>query len=104
MITTTSSSAAVAMMRAGPLRGAATRAEAAPGFGGGEAGELGGLAVATGGSCACAWVGGDRRRGRPARDRRVGDLAEACGELDPLVRGEDAVEPGGTADGAPLRG
>src|SRR6267378_8628468 len=97
MTTTTAASAPTASARPRPARGARGR-PAGPvgvGGGGGAAGGLGGLAVATG----LPFVAGrgwrrlvvDRRRGGRAHDARVGDLAEACDQLDPPAGGEHGL-------------
>src|ERR1039458_9291819 len=91
-------------VRGGSGRAAAPRVGTARG-GGGEAGGLGGLAVAIGFPSArhlSAGLIGDRRRRGSIGDRRVGNLAQTRDQLDPLVGGERRVEYAGRVRDASL--
>src|SRR5580692_7106156 len=98
MIKTTSPSAPAATIRIG-LDGAGARTRGAGPEelgGGGEAGGLGGLVVATGAPfrarAGCAGIVRDRCARVPTANRRVGDLAEPIDQRDPLARCEPRVE------------
>src|ERR1700719_1915529 len=103
MTSTTSASEPTAITRPRPAReerGRAAGVAEPGGGGGGAAGGGGGLVGGTWFPFAARAGGGrgdpDGGRGGTPGDCRVGDLAEACDQLDPLGRGE---RRGGRAGG-----